>query len=499
MQKKLFGDTVIYGLSSIVGRTLNYLLVPLYTSIFMPGEYGIVTELYVYTAFFNVFFIYGMETAFFRFASKAGPSSKVFHISQTLIFISTTVFGLILTLSTPWISAALEYEKEINLFYWVILIICFDAIVALPFAKLRLEGKSWRFAAYKLSNITINMALNLFFLVVCPYLVDNFEAWDTWLSGVYDPEIGVGYVFLSNLIANALYLVFFTGTWFKFRFVWDTVTSRKMLAYALPISVLGLAGVTNEMLSRSMLRFRLPDNYYEGLGNLDALGIFGAVYKLSIFMTLVVQAFKYAYEPFFFNKSGSANSRLINAEVMNYFIIFICLGWLGLVVVLPDIAPIFLRQALYLQGLQAVPLLLGAGALLGILYNLSVWYKLTDNNWYGALISVLGALVTIIGNFWLIPFFGYMGSAWTSFFAFLIMVIISFILGQKFYPIPYRVGNALIYFSICTMSVMVLNFAELSILFRYLLGLTFVVLFVFVVVKMEKPKGLSTFVRQKIR
>ncbi len=497
MLKKLVGDTAIYGISSILGRTLNYLLVPLYTSVFLPGEYGIVTELYAYAAFLNILLTYGMETAFFRFASKdKNQLAHYFHLGQTSIIISTCFFGALLYLAADQVAFLLDYPSQTHLIEWLVLILCLDALVALPFAKLRLAGKAKTFAAFKLTNISVNMALNLLFLLAFPFLFYNGGPLEgTGLAAYYDPQLGVGYVFLSNLIANALYLVFFFKTWSGFTWKFNISQLKPVWHYAWPLLILGFAGVTNEMLSRSLLRFRLPEGFYEGLTNLAALGIFGAVYKLSIFMTLVVQAFKYAYEPFFFNQSQTADSRKVNSEVMNAFILFMCFGWLALVLVLPDLAPIFLRNPLYLQGLQAVPLLLGGGVFLGIFYSLSVWYKLTDNNWLGAMITAGGALLTLLLNWTLIPIFGYMGSAWATLLTYFLMAVVSYAIGQRHYFIPYKLSRAITYLSCTIGMVLCLNFVHFTTLLRYGVGVVFLFSLAFVAVWIEKPRGFSKFVR----
>ncbi len=496
MLKKLLGDSAVYGLSSILGRTLNYLLVPLYTSVFLPSEYGIITELYAYVAFLNIIFTYGMETTFFRFSTKQKEKGQYyFNLSQTLILCSTMIFGGLIYWSADFFVQILDYPGKGFLLRWLALILCFDTIVALPFAKLRLEGKAIKFAAFKLINILINISLNLFFLLLCPYLLELGDpAIASWVERVYSSQLGVGYVFLSNLLANAFNLIFFYRTWLTFhpRISWAEL--REPLRYALPLLVLGLAGVTNEMLSRSMLRFRLPEGFYGELSNLAALGIFGAVYKLSIFMTLTVQAFKYAFEPFFFQQSDATDAKMQYSKVMNGFIIFVCLGWQVITLILPELAPIFLRSPIYLTGLSVVPLLLGGGVFLGVFYNLSVWYKLTDNNWYGAGITILGALLTIVLNWALIPIWGYMGSGWTCLITYVVMAVASYLIGRRHYPISYQWPKAGVYLGITFFSVMMVNFANFDTLIRYIFGLALLVLTLVVVIIMEKPKGFRSFV-----
>lgn len=432
--KKLASQTAIYGLSSVLGRMLNYLLVPLYTSVFLPGEYGIVTELYAYVAFLNILYIYGLETAYFRFSK--GQDENYFNIAFTSILVSSLLLsGLLWIFSNP-VALILDYEGQGHFIQWLAAIMAIDAIVAIPFARLRQEGKAYHFAVFKLTNISINILLNLFFILLCPVIARDNP--DGWITSIYNPELGVGYVFLSNLIANGLYLLFFIPIWLKTKLSFNVIEWKRMMKYAWPILIIGFAGVTNEMLSRAILKYRLPEGFYNGYSNLEILGIFGACYKLSVFMTLAVQAFRYAFEPFFFSQAEEKNSPKIFSKVMTLFVLFTTFSWLALSVYMPVYAPVFLRQSGYLEALDAVPWLLGGGLFLGIFYNLSLWYKLTDNTLKGAVISIVGALSTFTLNWTLIPIYGYMGSAYATFVSYLLMVIISYAWGKKHYPVPYE-------------------------------------------------------------
>lgn len=461
--RQLAGQTVIYGASSVLGRVLNYLLVPLYTSVFDTEVYGVVTELYAYVAFLNIIYTYGFETSYFRFATDKHDERRYFNIAQLSLIGSSVLFSsLLIGLAGP-IADALNYPGKGQYVVWMVLILAIDAIVAVPFARLRIQGKAMQFAAYKLFNILMNIGLNLYFLVFCPWYPDSA------FTILYDPSIGVGYVFLSNLMANAFFLVFFFRSFLSIRIHWDPDWKR-MLTYAWPLMVLGLAGVTNEMLSRVLLKYWLPEGFYPGYTNQQVLGIFGACYKLSVFMTLAVQAFRYAFEPFFFSKSADKNSPLLFARVMNGFIIFGTFSWLVISLFLPLIAPIFLRQPEYLKALDIVPWLLGGGLFLGIYFNLSVWYKLTDKTRYGASITLLGSVVTIVFNFLLIPVWGYMGSAVTTFVSYLVMTVISFVIGQKHYFIPYQTVKGLFYIALAGLSIFAFYFCELDPLYKYFIA-----------------------------
>ncbi len=445
--RTLASQTVVYGVSGILGRIINFALVPLYTAVLKDtSEYGIIVELYAYVAFLNVLYAYGFETTFFRYATKEKDPSGYFNVAQTSLLISSVIFsGILILLATP-IAHLIDYSGKENYIIWLAIIIAIDAIVVIPFARLRLEGKGIRFATFRIINILINVSLNLFFILFCPWLLLHHpEAQMTqWIDRIYSPEIGVGYVFLSNLIANAFYLVFFLPDLLKVKLTLDSKWIT-MFKYAAPLLVVGIAGVTIDMLSRTMIKYWLPAGFYPGKTSQDVLGIFGACFKLSVFMTLAVQAFRYAFEPFFFNEANNKDSPQLLSKVMNYFVIFGSFSWLIISLALPYIGPIFLQSPEYLGALHIVPWLLGGSLFLGIYYNLSVWYKLTDLTKYGAYINILGAMLTVLLNIWLIPALGYMGSAITTFMVYGTMMVISYLYSLKYYPIPYKVGRGLFY------------------------------------------------------
>ncbi|MFY0601036.1 MAG: oligosaccharide flippase family protein [Cyclobacteriaceae bacterium] len=450
--KQLASQTLVYGVSSVLGRVFNYLLVPLYTSVFHPEEFGIITELYAYVAFLNVIYTYGFETAYFRFATKSDEKEKYFNLTQTSLLVTSVLFSCALYLTSDLIADFLSYPDKGFYIKWLAMILAVDAIVAVPFARLRLDGKALVFASIKLTNIGLNIGLNLFFILLCPFLIGKgINAF----SSIYNPNLGVGYIILSNLIANALLIPLLLPSLMKIKFNINKEWIA-MFVYASPLMIMGLAGVTNEMVSRALLKYLLPENFYPEQSNLEVLGIFGACYKLSVFMTLAVQAFRYAFEPFFFSKSKNKDSPELFAKVTHGFIIFGSFSWLLISVLLPDVASIFLRQKVYLSALNIVPWLLGGGLFLGIYYNLSVWYKLTDKTAYGAWITIVGALISVILNVVLIPIMGYMGSAITTFVAYFIMVVISYITGQKHYPIPYYLGRGCFYLLLA--SVLIIGF-----------------------------------------
>lgn len=474
--KKLASQTAVYGLSSVLGRMLNYLLVPLYTdksSGISVADYGIVTELYVDVAFLNIIYIYGLETAYFRFANKEGEEGY-FNLAFTSILISSLAFSGSIWLFAEPIAELLQYPDKIHFIRWLAAILAIDAIVAIPFARLRNVGKAHLFATFKLANIGINLLLNVFFILWCPSIVENYP--NGLVSKFYDPHLGIGYIFISNLIANGLYLIFFFPDWLKVKLTLSRTKWNRMMKYAWPVLIVGLAGVTNETLSRAILKYRLPEGFYSGFSNLEILGIFGACYKLSVFMTLAVQAFRYAFEPFFFAQAKEKNSPQVFSQVMTWFVLFTAFSWLVLCVFMPYYAPIFLRQDDYLMALDAVPWLLGGGLFLGVFYNLSLWYKLTDKTLYGAFISVIGAIVTFILNWLLIPILGYMGSAITTFAAYFLMVLISYFWGMRHYPVPYQVLKVFGYICFAGIGIVINEVTQQSLLKAIVIVLIFLTL-----------------------
>ncbi|AHM62584.1 hypothetical protein D770_21685 [Flammeovirgaceae bacterium 311] len=450
--KKLASDTALYGISSILGRVLNYLLVIVHTRVFVAGEFGMLTELYAYVAFFNVLYTYGMETAFFRFATKNKADSKtVFHTAFTSIFCSSLIISMLLALLAYPIMDWLDYEGKEHIVYWLAALMAIDAITAIPFAKLRLDNRPILFVTAKLINIFLNIGLNLLFLLVLPRVMAG-----EWLPGFRDTAEmisvegwDVEYVFLANLLANSALIVLLLPVWKQLRLRIEKLYWKPMLVYAYPLLLMGLAGATNEMLSRAMLRPLLPEGFYEGYDNEAALGIFGACYKLSIFMMLAIQAFRYASEPFFFSKAEEKGSTAVFATVMHYFIIVCCMILFAVTVNLPWIAPIFLKRDIYLEGLEVVPILLLAYLFFGVYVNLSIWFKLSDKTGYGTWFTGTGAALTIILNLLLIPVMGYVGAAIVTLIVYTYMATICLYYGQKHYPIPYRLGPAMVYI-ICT-------------------------------------------------
>jgi O-antigen/teichoic acid export membrane protein len=438
--KRLAGETAIYGLGSILPRVINFVLILPHTSVFNPAEYGVITDVYAWVAFLNVLYTFGMETAYFRFATKEGADPKtVFNTAQTAVTIITLALSTFFIAFAGPLAAQMDIPDHPDYIVWLTCVVGIDALVAIPFAQLRLQKKAARFALFRIINVLVIVILNFYFLKVD-----------------YNPEIGVAYVFLVNLLANALYIAFFIPVFIRWRPALERKSFYAMLVYAFPVMLTGLAGTTNEMFSRITLREWLPENFYPGRSSSYALGVFGANYKFAVFMNLVIQAFRFAAEPFFFSNAREKDSRHLFAMVNHYFIVTCCLLLLAIGVNL-DVLKHFLRSEAYWEGLSVVPILLTAYLFLGVYYNLSVWFKLTDRTYYGTIISLGGAAVTIIANYVLIPIAGYVGSSWAALICYFSIAAACYLTGQRFYPIPYRVGTDLTYIVLTVLLVYAVN------------------------------------------
>lgn len=433
--RQLISQTAIYGLSSILGRFLNYLLVPLYTYTFSAGEYGVVSEFYAYAGFFAVLLIFGLETGYFRFRQKPEfASDAVYTSSLSFLLIANLLFAASVYYWQQPLAAALRYPEHPEYLVWFACILALDAATALPFARLRAENRAWRFAGIRMAEIFITIALNLFFLLLCPKLLTLWP--DSILVDIYDPKLGVAYIFIANLIASACKLLLLLPQFKAVPLKLDPRVLLPICRYSLPMVVIGFAGMINEMLDRAILKIMLP---YDLATNLKMLGIYGACYKLSILMSLFVQAFRYAGEPFFFSYAGRADAKRAYALVMQYFVIagvFIFL----LVMLFIDLFKYFIGEE-FRAGLKVVPILLLANLFLGIYVNLSIWYKLSDRTGLGAWVSIAGALLTIALNILWIPQWGYLGSAWATLACYFLMVCLSWLLGQRYYSVSYPLGK----------------------------------------------------------
>ena len=485
--KKLAGQTAIYGISSILGRFLNYLLVPLHASVFATQQYGIITEMYAYVAFLVVLLTYGMETAFFRFTiKKDAVPENVYTTAVYSLFVTTGLFIALAILFSVPIAEWLHYTNHKEYVIWFAVIVGLDAFASIPMASLRAENKATRFAFISLSNVFVNIGLNLFFLGYCMpkyqagemnYLIETF----------YNPEIGVGYVFISNLIASITKFLLLVPEILKARYNFEITLLKKMLLYSLPLLVAGLAGIVNETIDRIMLKRMLIDTLGEK-ETMSQLGIYGACYKISIIITLFIQAFRYAAEPFFFSQEKEKNARETYAKVMTYFVI-VCSTIFLFVLLYLDFFKYFIPNPDYWEGLKVVPVLLMANICLGIYYNQSIWYKLTHKTVYGALLAIFGALITLILNYIWIPEYHYMGSAWATLICYASMMIGSYFLGHKYFPIRYNLKKVFFYLFLAwgMYYLSTILALELKVL-KYALHTILMLLFLFIIFILERPK-----------
>ena len=488
--KKLAGETAIYGISSIIGRVLNYLLVPLYTTVFLEGEYGVITKLYAYVAFLNILYTYGMETAFFRYASR-GDLQSVYRQCAGMVFLTSVFFSSLIFSAAPAIANYLQIPEQVHLVRFLSGILFIDAVSAIPFARLRLENKAITFALAKLGAILTTITLNLIFLLL-PYLVLQkglLPQLNAPVAHYLDPQFGVGYVFLSNLIGNSLIIIilrkYFTQITLKIS--WDQM--KLLLAYGLPIFLMGLAGIANEQADKLLIPELLPDNFYPGKTSIEALGIYGASFKLSIFMLLAIQAFRYAGEPFFFSQAENKQAPELFAKVMHYFVILCVFILMAVSLNLELIGNIFLRQASYREALYIVPILLFGKLLFGIYVNLSAWFKLVDRTLVGTYVSLLGAITTILVNWWLIPIIGYTGSALASVACYCMMCIVCWYWGKKHFPIPYKWGPILAHLLLGIAVVWLFDYLRpANSLLNLCLGLLVPIVYLVVVALFEKRK-----------
>ncbi len=437
--KKLAGQTALYGVSSILGRSLNYLLVPLYTSQFLPEAFGVYTELYAYVGFLVVLLTYGMETALFRFSNQE-PENKQIYSSALFSFLVTSVaFAVLFTVASGPIAAAMEYHNHPEYITWFAWILALDALSALPFAKLRLDNKPLNFAVVRLINIGINVGINLFFLYFAKPAYDIGET--TWLASCYNPEIGIGYIFIANLAASIVTFLLLLPQYKDLGKGFDTDTWKRMLRYGLPLVVVGFAGIINETLDRALMKYLLP---FDHDTNMYELGIYGANYKLAMLMTIFIQAYRYAAEPFFFSQAKEQDSKLLFAKVLNYFAIAGAVIFL-LVTLFIDVFKWFIRNPEFHEGLNVVPILLMANLFFGLYISLSIWYKLSDKTGLGGWVALSAAALTIALNVWWIPIYGYTGSAWATLIVYVYLAVVSLVLGNKYYPVPYQVGRIAMY------------------------------------------------------
>lgn len=499
--KKLAGQTAIYGISSILGRTVNFLLIPIYTGYLTKVDVGAYTALYGYMALFNIIFTYGMETTYFRYATGKGlDPQKVFSQIQSLLITTSISLGAVIYLSAPTLASLLNYEGQEHLFRWIAWVLAIDAILVIPYAKLRKENRAFQFALTKLGNILINVGFNIFFIVFCYHIWkgDWLANLSPFIAQIYNPDWGVEYIFLSNLVANAAMIPVLFFLTKKFRFGFNREFLKPMWHYAFPLLFMGLAGVINETFSRTIFEYILPEGFYKGLTAREVTGIFGANFKLAILMNLIIQAFKYAAEPFFFNQAADKNSPELFAKVMHVFVIFCSALMIAVSVNLDLLGALFLRGDGYIMGNYIVPVLLLGYLMLGIYFNLSIWFKLTDQTKYSFYITVIGAIVTIVVLFTLVPKLGLMGGALSTLCCYTVMTIICYYIGQKYFPIPYQTGKAMFYLLFAfALSYLGFYWDWGNSILQFIGRNSLVIVFVLVVLWIEKNEVKQLFLRFK--
>lgn len=483
--KKLAGETAIYGLSSIIGRVLNLLLVPLYTRVFPESEYGIVAELYAVVGFLMVLFIYRMDTAFFRFGTDKESREKVFSNSIWSVAGTSLLFSLLIFVFSNEIAAWFSFSAGQVVYVKIFgLILGLDTLSEIPLAKLRLENRAKRFAVIRLAGIALNIGFNLFFLLLCPWLLRQGIA-AGFVQKVYDPSYGILYIFVSNLIASASVLLLLLPDLLHVKWEFDTRLWKTMFLYAAPLVLASLAGIVNEMLDRVLLVSQLP---YDIETNRGQVGVYSACYKLAMLMSLFTQAFRYAAEPFFFANAKNKDAKILYADVTKYFTIVGALGFLAITFYL-DFLKYFIDED-YWEGLVVVPILLMANLFLGLYYNVSIWYKLTDRTMIGGLIALGGAAITIVLNILWIPRFGYLGSAWATLICYVSMTLASWWWGRKYYSVKYDLKRIIFYVSLSLLlfclSDMFQNMPNVNQQIIYVVNTVFIFLFIFITWRLEK-------------
>ncbi len=492
--KSLAKDTAIYGLSSIVGRFLNYLLVPLYTAVIpaSTGGYGVVSNVYAYTALILVFLTFGMETGFFRFANKSGEHPEKVY-ANTLIFVGglSLIFVILCMLFLHPISSLLEYPDHPDYIAMMVLVVALDSFQCIPFAYLRYKKRPIKFASIKLFNIIGNILLNLFFLLLCPWLDVHAHQLVSWF---YRPEYLVGYIFVSNLIMSLVQMFFFIPELRGFSYRVDKVLLKQMISYSFPILVFGVVGILNQTIDKMIYPF-LFDDRQEGLVQ---LGIYSATSKVAMIMAMFTQAFRYAYEPFVFGKNKEGDNRKMYSAAMKYFFIFSLLAFLAVMFYMDILRYMVARD--YWEGLSVVAIVMGAEIFKGIYFNLSFWYKLTDETQWGAYFSIIGCAVILALNIWLVPTYGYVASAWASVAGYGVITLLSYIIGQKKYPVSYPLKDMVVYLILAAVlfvlsQEVIISNVGLRLVFRTLLLLIFIAY----ILKKDLPLKTIPFVNRFVK
>ncbi|WP_248724635.1 oligosaccharide flippase family protein [Seonamhaeicola sp. ML3] len=468
--KTLFKQTFIYGLATVLPRMLSFLLVPLYTTngvLSSVSEYGEVSVIFSYFVLFNVVLAYGMETAFFRFFNKEDDKNSVIGTSAISLIISSIGFFIIALLCQEEIASLIHISaKYINLVIWILLL---DALVIIPFAWLRATQRPMRYAVIKILNVVINLGLNLFFLLALKDLATP----ESIFKGIYRPNFEINYIFIANLVASAVTLLLMLPFYVKVNYEFNSELWKRMMKYALPVLIAGIAFSINETFDRILLDYLLPKDIAK-----TQIGMYSACYKLALFMTLFATAYRLGIEPFFFSHAKTENPQKNYARILEFFVALGAVILLGVVVFADILKPIIVRSEDYWEAMWVVPIILLANFCLGIYHNLSVWYKITDRTKFGAYISIIGAVVTLVINLGFIKSYGYKASAIATLVAYGIMMLLSYLLGRKYYPIPYNLKKIGLYL---VLSILFSGLSFYQFRANYIVGISMLIVFLGVI------------------
>ncbi|MDR0699429.1 MAG: polysaccharide biosynthesis C-terminal domain-containing protein [Tannerella sp.] len=493
--KRLAKETAIYGVGSIVGRFLNWMLVPMYTRILEnTGEYGIVTNIYSIIALLMVLLTYGMETGFFRFIYKKEEQEPMRIYASTLYsvaFTSLLFFVGVMIFLQP-VSGVLGYASHPEYIGMMTGVAAVDAFCCIPFAYLRYKNRPVRFLTVKLLNIGLNIGLNIFFLVLCPEINTYHPEWISWF---YRPDYGAGYIFISNIFTSALtFAMLIPEMMSGFRAKFNLQRLRNMLRYSFPMLILGIAGILNQTADKILFPFLFDDKDYAN----SQLGIYGACFKIAVVMVMFIQAFRYAYEPFVFSKNKDGNHKNAYAVAMKYFIIFSLIIFIGVIFYL-DLLKHFVEKEYY-PGLTVVPIVMLGELFFGIYYNLSAWYKLTDKTQWGAWFSITGCIVTVVIIVGYVPYYGFIACAWASFASNLLMMLLSYFVGQKKFPVKYDLRSAFTYVVIAAICYVAGMMPQIDSIFLRLTYRTVIfAVFIGIVIKKDLPLAEIPYVGKYFR
>lgn len=442
--RKLAGDTMWYGLSSIVGRVINILLMPIILAVLPVSVFGGYSTLYSMVGILLVFYTLRLETAYFRYGTEEGQEKVTYSSALTMIYGSSTVLSLLLFLLSGQVIKILNLPPEYGIYVPMLAVILFfDSINEIPFCQLRLMNRPRRFALIKITMILTNVVIVCFFFLACPWLLERGVK---WISFIFYPEHHLTYLIGANIISSGMAFVLLLPQWTAFWRHWDRQILRQMIVYSLPLLIVGLAGIINEMLDRIFLQNLLP---YDQEETARQVGIYSANYKIAMFIALFTQAFRYAAEPFFFQQYKQKDSNVLYGKVATYYTIVSAFGFLAVTLSLPWLQRFFLQKPTYVEGYFVTVIILLANIFLGLYYNLSIWYKLRDKTRYGMFISLAGVGITILGNVLLIRAMGYMASAWTTLACYMVMTILCVGIGSRFYQFRTEWGKIALIFVLC--------------------------------------------------